>query len=155
MDDKPADSAYVPTPPILCRFVKSPKVALRAHCNVNQTAYCQSSTHVGNSLVMFYPNGDKSRKPVPGCIEHIMFEPDGKVIFTVRQQLPVPPGFVDPYVEWPHFPARVYSTSLSPSPIPHVKIEVNRAERVLLQSNRGLRYRTERADNFGIRVASM
>ena len=36
------------------------------------------------------------------------------VTFTIRQQLPALPGFVDPYIEWPHFPARVYSTSLSP-----------------------------------------
>jgi hypothetical protein len=114
MDDKPAsDSAYTPTPAILRRFVKSPKVALRARCNANQTTYCRSSTHVGNSLVMFYPKGDRSQEPVPGSIEHIIFEPNGKVTFTIRHQLPAPPGFVDPYAEWPHFPARVYSTSLS------------------------------------------
>jgi hypothetical protein len=83
MDDKPADSAYIPTPAILRRFVKSPKVALRARCNVNQTAYCRSSTHVGNSLVMFYSKGDKSQEPVPGCIEHVIFEPNGKVTFTI------------------------------------------------------------------------
>ena len=63
---------------------------------------------------MFYPKGDKSLEPVPGCIEHIIFEPNGKVTFTIRQQLPALPGFVDPYIEWPYFPARVYSTSLSP-----------------------------------------
>ena len=62
---------------------------------------------------MFYPKGDKSQEPIPGCIEHIIFEPNGKVTFTLRQQLPALPGFVDPYIEWPHFPARVYSTSLS------------------------------------------
>jgi hypothetical protein len=94
-------------------FVKSPKVALRAWCNVNQTMYCRSSTHVSNSLVMFYPKGDKSQEPIPGCIEHIIFKPNGKVTFTLQQQLPALPGFVDPYIEWPHFPACVYSTSLS------------------------------------------
>jgi len=39
-DGKPADSAYIPTPAILCRFVKSPKIALHAQCSVNQTMYC-------------------------------------------------------------------------------------------------------------------
>jgi len=29
-DGKPADSAYIPTPAILRRFIKSPKIALRA-----------------------------------------------------------------------------------------------------------------------------
>ena len=113
-DDNPADSAYISTPAILRCFVKSHKVALRARCSVNQISYCRSSTHVGNSLVMFYPKGDISREPVPGCIEHIIFEPNGEVTFTIRQQLPALSGFVDPYIEWPYFPARVYSTSLSP-----------------------------------------
>lgn len=111
--DKPADSAYITTPAILRPLVKSPKVALRAQFNLNETAYCRSTTHVGNSLVMFYPKGDKSQEPIPGSIEHIIFEPNRKVTLTVRRQLPTLPGFVDPYVEWPHFPARVYSTSLS------------------------------------------
>lgn len=112
--DSPADSAYMSTPAILRRFVKSHRVAFRARYSVNQIIYNRSSTHVGNSLVMFYPKGDKSQEPVPGCIEHIMFEPNGEVTFTIRRQLPALPGFVDPYIEWPHFPARVYSTSLSP-----------------------------------------
>src|SRR6266545_442516 len=63
---------------------------------------------------MFYPKGDKSREPVPGSIGHIILEPNGKVTFTIQQQLSALPGFVDPYTEWPHFPACVYSTSLSP-----------------------------------------
>ena len=61
---------------------------------------------------MFYPNGDKSREPVPGCIEHITFKPNGKVMFTLRHQQPALLGFMDPYIEWPHFPACFYSTSL-------------------------------------------
>lgn len=113
-DDNPADSAYISTPTTLRCFVKSHRVALRARCRINQTMYCRSSTHVGNSLVMFYPKGDMSREPVPGCIEHIIFEPNGEVTFTIRQQLPAPSGFVDPYIEWPHFHARVYDTSLAP-----------------------------------------
>ena len=62
---------------------------------------------------MFYPKGNRSQEPVPGSIEHIIFKPNGKVTFTIQHQLPALPGFVDPYAEWPHFPARVYSTSLS------------------------------------------
>jgi hypothetical protein len=58
---------------------------------------------------MFYPKSDRSQEPVPGSIEHIIFEPNGKVTFTIQHQLPALPGFVDPYVEWPHFPACVYS----------------------------------------------
>ena len=112
--DNPANSAYMSTPAILCCFVESHRVALRARCSVNQIIYCRSSTHVGNSLVMFYIKGDKSQEPVPGCIEHIIFEPNEEVTFTIQRQLPALPGFVGPYIEWPHFPARVYSTSLSP-----------------------------------------
>ena len=76
-DDEFADSAYISTPAILRCFVKSHTVALHARCSVNQTMYCRSSTHVGNSLVMVYPKGNKSQEPVPGCIKHIIFEPNG------------------------------------------------------------------------------
>ena len=113
-DDNPADSAYISTPAMLRCFVKSHRIALHAWCSVNQIMYCWSSTHVSNSLVMFYPNGNKSQEPIPGCIEHIIFEPNRDVTFTIWWQLPALPGFVDPYIEWPHFPACVYSTSLSP-----------------------------------------
>ena len=113
MNDKPADSTYTPTPVLLRHFIKSPKVALRTRCNANQTTYCRCSTHVGNSLVMFYLKGDRSQEPVPGSLEHIIFEPNEKVTFTIQHQLPAPPGFVDPYVEWPHLPAHVCSMSLS------------------------------------------
>ena len=52
-DDNPANSAYISTPAMLCCFVKSHRIALHAWCSVNQIMYCWSSSHVGNSLVMF------------------------------------------------------------------------------------------------------
>ena len=91
-DDNPADSAYISTPVMLHCFVKFCRIALCARCSVNQIMYCWSSTHVSNRLVMFYPKGDKSREPIPRCIEHIIFEPNGDVTFTIQWQLPALPG---------------------------------------------------------------
>ena len=112
-DNKPANSAYISMPMVLHHFVKSYKVALHAQCTVNQIMYCWSSTHLGNSLVLFYPKGNKSQEPVPGSIKHVIFEPNRELTFTIQQQLPALPGCMDPYIEWPHFPAHVYSMSLS------------------------------------------
>ncbi|KAF8176789.1 hypothetical protein BJ912DRAFT_857258 [Pholiota molesta] len=88
-------------------------VRLRARYTHNDTIYTRSSTHVGNSLILFYPNGNRSKKLVPGCIKYIIDE-DQRKLFAVNRQVPAPPGTVDPFRFYSHFPAVIYSTDLSP-----------------------------------------
>ena len=73
--------------------------------------YAISSTHLGNSLILFYPHGDKSKSPIPGCIKFI-FE-QGRLVFTVQRQLEAAQGVLDPFEPYPHFSAKLYSSCLS------------------------------------------
>lgn len=58
-----------------------------AFCACFQTdgvVYSHCSTHMGNSLIMFYPQGQ--REPTPDCIKYI-FEHEGSVWFAVQHHL--------------------------------------------------------------------
>ena len=77
--------------------------------------YSQSSMHLSNSLVMYYPAGDLNKAPVPGCIKYIMMQPGKDLVFAVQRQLSAPDNTADPFSIYPHFPAKVYSNSLSPT----------------------------------------
>lgn len=112
-DNRPATSAFGPVPDSLKGVITGTKVALRARHVVDDVVYSRSSTHVGNSLVTFYPAGNQSLSPVPGSIQHVVVYPNQDVLYLVHRQLPAAPGLVDPYAEYPHFPARLYSNALS------------------------------------------
>jgi len=80
---------------------------------MNGIVYSRCSTHIGNSLVMFYPGGNQSSSPVPGSIQHIITYTNQDVVFVVQRQGSAAPDLHDPYADYPHFPARIYSNSLS------------------------------------------
>ena len=89
---------------------------LRAHVkDKTGVIYSRASTHLGNSLIFFYPQGDRSSKPVPGSIKYI-YEEDDSFVFAVRRQLPLlsvgAETSSDPFSAYPHFPARLYSAML-------------------------------------------
>ena len=92
---------------------KSSTVILRAHHRAHTVVFSRASTHVGNSLVQFLPEGSKNTQPIPASIKYI-FEKEGKIRFAVQRQLPAP-GTVDPFLRYPDFPAKLYSSQLSPS----------------------------------------
>ncbi|KAG2151505.1 hypothetical protein DEU56DRAFT_727980, partial [Suillus clintonianus] len=75
------------------------------------TVYTRDSTHVGNSLVLYYPGGIKNVQPTPGIIKYI-FETKGVVGFAVQRHLPQY-SRPDPFRHYPHFPARLYSSALA------------------------------------------
>lgn len=103
-----AESNPQVVPEDLFRLIKKRKTILRA-CVI----YAKSSTHFGNSLVQFYPDGQRTLPPIPGCIAHI-FVQEGRVSFAVRQYLPVHDNTVDPFQHYPHFLAKLYSSDLAP-----------------------------------------
>ncbi|KAF8588789.1 hypothetical protein K439DRAFT_1334439, partial [Ramaria rubella] len=76
--------------------------------------YARYSTHRGNSLVFFYPSGDKTTRPVPGCIKYII-EIDSHISLAVQHHYPMKSGTIDPYRHFPHFLASLYSVALSPT----------------------------------------
>jgi hypothetical protein len=109
------ESALVSTPDDLRDLIKTKKVKLPAYHRANNVMYSRSSTHLGNSLVMYYPAGDLNEAPVPGCIKYIVVQPGEDPVFAVQRQLSAPDNTTDPFSIYPHFPAKVYSNSLSPT----------------------------------------
>ncbi|KAJ7133858.1 hypothetical protein C8R46DRAFT_809056, partial [Mycena filopes] len=74
------------------------------HQGVN---YSRSSTHLGNSLVIYYPSANAP--PIPGSIQRIQTDGD-KTVFHIQRQAPLPSGKFDPFLPFPHFPAKTYSS---------------------------------------------
>jgi len=101
---------FVPVPPELREFF-SGQIKFYARHVHNGIVYSRCSTHSGNSLIEFYPNGVLSKQPVPGSITFIV-KSGKKTVFLVQRQLPAPPGTIDPFVHYPHFPAKLFSTDL-------------------------------------------
>jgi hypothetical protein len=108
-----ADDKAVPrkVPDDLRPFVRKEKTVLRARLRHRGVTYATSSTHLGNSLVHFYPHGDTTKSPIPGSIKYI-FEHEGKMAFAVQRQLPARQDVVDPFEPYIHFPAKLYSSGM-------------------------------------------
>ncbi|KIM54095.1 hypothetical protein SCLCIDRAFT_41173, partial [Scleroderma citrinum Foug A] len=82
--------------------------------------YSQCSTHLGNSLILFYPNRNWTSPAVPGCIIYI-YEHEGSLHFAVWRQGVLAPNTPDPFAAYPHFLARMYLSTLKVK-LEHVKI---------------------------------
>ena len=108
-----AKSAFGPVPEALRGIISERRVTLHAQHKFDNTFFSHTSTHVGNSLVLFYPGGDSSKTPVPGSIEYIVAKSNNDIVYVVRPQLPAPPDALDPFCFYPHFPAKIYSPDLS------------------------------------------
>lgn len=112
--DKTSSTLLHPTPNDLRFFVSDQRVVLKArfkHCGV---MFSRSSTHMGNSLILFYPHGDKTSGVLPGCVKYI-FQQDRHTYFAVQRHLPLPPDISDPFKKYCHFPAKLYSAQLDSS----------------------------------------
>ncbi|KAG0699831.1 hypothetical protein DFH29DRAFT_754332, partial [Suillus ampliporus] len=94
---------------------------LRARLKFNGIVYSRASTHVGNSQVFYYSQGDRLSSPVPGSIQHIYATPTGELVFAVHKLLPRHDQSIDPFAMYPHFPAKMYSSSSS-SHLENVKV---------------------------------
>ncbi|KAG2050010.1 hypothetical protein BDR06DRAFT_892543, partial [Suillus hirtellus] len=76
--------------------------------------YSRASTHLGNSQILFYPDGDRSLTPVPASIIYIYGTMTGEMSFAVQQHLLLD-IHNDPFSMYPDFPAKLYSTNLQSS----------------------------------------
>jgi len=122
MDNEDDDLKEVFTPPDLQHLLKSPKVILSARHRHNGIMYARSSTHVGNSLIYFYPDGDRNSPAVHGSIKYIVKSKSTSFRFAVQRQLPLPSGVTDPFAPYPHFPAMLCSSQLQ-SALEVVKVD--------------------------------
>ena len=100
------------TPPDLQLLVAAPQVSLRAHVHHAGRTYSRSSTHLGNSLLLYYPGGDPTAPVRAGSIKYI-YADGATVHLAVNAQVSVPAGTRNPYERYPDFHASLYSTSLN------------------------------------------
>lgn len=104
--------SQVLVPPDLRPLVATSRIVLRARLKHNGLVYARSSTHLGNSLIYFYPRGDRSSPLTPGSVKYI-FDKDGQTAFAVQRHLDMHRGTIDPFAPYPDFPAKLYSSTLS------------------------------------------
>ena len=111
-DDDPTLSGISgTTPPDLRSLLVHSHVKTRARLKHNGVVFARSSTHFGNSLILFYPNGDTT-VAVAGSIKYII-DHDGRFTFAIHRYMPIPHNLLDPFRFYPHFPAKLYSAALS------------------------------------------
>jgi hypothetical protein len=113
VEDEDTASSLVTTPADLRLLINVEKVTLQARLHHGNVIYARSTTHMGNSLIHFYPVGSTSSHAVPGSIVYIFSTPNCPPSFAVRRQLPLSDGTLDPFRHYPHFPAQLYSSSLA------------------------------------------
>lgn len=106
-------TAFGPVPKALRLIVSDRQVALRAHHKFDNVNFSRRSTHVGNSLILFYPGGNRALAPIPGSIEYIIGRQKAPVIYAVYRQLPASVNTADPFRHYLHFNARIFSPALS------------------------------------------
>lgn len=86
------------------------KVSTQARLTYDGHVYARSATHLGNSRILYYPNGDITAAPVPGEIKYI-FTHEGKRSFAVHCTLSAENVTLDPFRHY-NFPIKLYSTKL-------------------------------------------
>jgi hypothetical protein len=74
--------------------------------------YTKSTTHLGNSLILFSPGGDTAKPLVPGQIKYISITRN-LTIFNVHRYLPLESGVTDPFQPYRHIPIKLYSSQLN------------------------------------------
>ncbi|KAG0698985.1 hypothetical protein DFH29DRAFT_754443, partial [Suillus ampliporus] len=72
--------------------------------------YARESTHMGNSLILYYPDGIMHTQ-TPGTIKYI-FRTEHGVGFAVRHHLLLL-SYPDPFCHYPHFPAQLHLSALT------------------------------------------
>ncbi|KAF9495073.1 hypothetical protein BDN71DRAFT_1431202 [Pleurotus eryngii] len=101
------------TPADLLATVKTPRVVLCASTCHKGTILARASTHVGSSLVSFYPGGDSSVPPVPGSIQYII-EGECRLQLVIRRQRSLPDSVADPFWHWPYVLITLYLAAMEP-----------------------------------------
>lgn len=112
LQDADTDRKLSVTPVDLKPLVVAHQVSLQAHVHHARRTYSRSSTHLGNSLVLYYSQGDASKEVFAGSIKYIFS--DGQTIrLAVQRQIAAPEGTPDPFQRYPDFHASIYSTAVT------------------------------------------
>ncbi|KAI9570052.1 hypothetical protein HD554DRAFT_2002942, partial [Boletus coccyginus] len=78
----------------------------------NGVVYARNSTHVRNSLILYHAGSNDHYPAVPDSIKYI-FEVDDKISFAIQRQNIALDDTIDLFYHYLHFPARIYSDTIS------------------------------------------
>ncbi|KAJ6608999.1 hypothetical protein B0H10DRAFT_1694206, partial [Mycena sp. CBHHK59/15] len=81
-----------------------------AHYTHKGIIFSHASTHLGNSLVLYYLSNDTTA-PIAGSVQKIIMHGE-KVLFSIQWQALLPLGKSDPFLCYPDFPAKTYSSKM-------------------------------------------
>lgn len=110
VEDIVGKSKPVPPPEDLAMLLNDRShLILRAHIRAHGVVYSRSSTHVGNSLIAFAPNGNVERNDLNFASIKYIFCRQGKVQLAVQRQI-VAHTENNPFNRYPLFPAHVLSS---------------------------------------------
>jgi hypothetical protein len=115
----------------------SPRSA-QAHYRRDGVNFSRTSTHLGNSLVLYYPTLS-STEPIAGSIQSIRTD-GGQVKFVIQRQAILSPTEFDPFRKYAWFPATVYSSRMADGPCDIVPVSsvVTHVARFNFSSNRAV-----------------
>ena len=80
-----------------------------AHYIHNNLRYSRASTHLGNSLVVYYLS-KTCPSPTVGSIQTIYAADDGSAHCLIQRQAPLQSAVHNPFLRYPFFPAMLYSS---------------------------------------------
>lgn len=83
----------------------------RAQYMFNGVNFSRASTHLGNSLVLYYSSALLSA-PIPGSMERMVSTGEATT-FIICRQATLPPGKFSPFSRYyPYFPSQTYSSEM-------------------------------------------
>jgi hypothetical protein len=103
------DLAYTPRRNLDEESAPLAKDGERAHYTYRGVNFSHASTHLGNSLILYYPS--PQAEPIAGSIQKIITQGDD-TLFIVQRQAPLPAGSFDPFLRYPLFRAKSYSSQM-------------------------------------------
>ncbi|HEV7738574.1 MAG TPA: hypothetical protein VGO47_14535 [Chlamydiales bacterium] len=109
-------------PEELQKLLRKQRAVLHARVKYDGIFYATVSAHLGNSLIVFYPDGKLLLPLVVGCIEYIIREGTSVLLAVHRQRGMPATNIIDPFSKYPHFPAKIYLNDLE-SQLELVKLE--------------------------------
>ena len=78
-----------------------------------RVSFAQSSTHQGNSQILYYAGGDQRTPLVASVIKSIFIRRE-KPSFVVNRHLPLDNQAIDPFSRFPHMEIKLYLAQLDP-----------------------------------------
>jgi hypothetical protein len=111
--DKLLPNVYTQTEPSVSLPESETEITTPARYQHGGVSFTRSSTHLGNSQILFYTGGDQHTPLVPGVIKSIRVQ-GGIPSFIVNRHQPLDNQVADPFKRYPYMEIKLYSAQLDP-----------------------------------------